>query len=119
MCHVIEPSAYVERVRRARKVHWCCECQSDIAVGDEYVYSSGVWNGRGNSHKTCRRCADVRAKLSDAARGVDACGAAFGGLAERLSEMFGIDGTYAEVIAAGAVKLGIVDKSTIDRQTTA
>lgn len=54
------PDAFLERTRKARKDHQCCECAAQILAGSEYVYSSGVWDHSPNSYKTCKRCAEVR-----------------------------------------------------------
>ncbi len=48
------------RFRKARKKHCCCECGKTIQVGEQYEYSSGIWEGEPVSHKTCGYCADLR-----------------------------------------------------------
>lgn len=60
MCDFEAPAAYVETMRRARKVHRCCECARSIQPGDRYQVASGVWDGRGASFKTCARCLRIR-----------------------------------------------------------
>lgn len=106
MCDVIEPSAYVERVRRARKQHRCCECGDIIHIAELYVYASGVWDGYARSYKTCRRCATARDKAIGTTRFVDACGPAFGALADWFAEVFDLSGNRGDVIAAGGDLLG-------------
>src|SRR5690349_116120 len=54
------PSVCREVERTARKAHRCCECREIIEPGEKYQYVSGVWDGRGDSFKTCLRCALVR-----------------------------------------------------------
>lgn len=45
--------------RRARKEHWCCECNEDIRAGDEYVVTVGFWEGKPDEWKQCLRCRAV------------------------------------------------------------
>jgi len=54
------PEAYKEKDRIARKPHKCCECGGGIAVGQIYSYASGVWEGQGESYKTCKPCHSMR-----------------------------------------------------------
>jgi hypothetical protein len=54
------PDAFRVELRTARKQHHCCECPAPIVKGEVYQYSSGVWDGRGASFKTCMPCAEVR-----------------------------------------------------------
>jgi hypothetical protein len=55
------PSAFSQTTRRARKAHDCCEFPATIQPGETYQYISGVWDGRGDSFKTCMLCASARA----------------------------------------------------------
>lgn len=79
------PSAYREVWRRALRSHRCCECDRGIAAGAVYHYASGVWDGRGDSHKTCIRCASVRDALARAQPGR---GWVFGGLQDELGDFY-------------------------------
>ncbi len=65
------PSAFRSVVRKARKSHKCCECNETITIGDQYQYSSGVWDGDPRSYKQCLRCGEIFEKLSHA--GYDVC----------------------------------------------
>jgi hypothetical protein len=60
MCDCDAPSAFFRKIRRARAVHQCCECNENIEPGNHYEYVSGVWESIGMSFKTCLRCAGVR-----------------------------------------------------------
>tara|TARA_R110001606_G_scaffold71219_1_gene162927 strand:- start:17416 stop:17778 length:363 start_codon:yes stop_codon:yes gene_type:complete len=53
------PSAFRSVVRKARKVHKCCECHEVINIGDRYQYSSGVWDGEPNDYKQCLGCGEI------------------------------------------------------------
>jgi hypothetical protein len=53
------PDAFVQKVRRARKEHVCCECGKDICPGEKYQVSSGVWDGEPDRYKQCLHCAAV------------------------------------------------------------
>lgn len=54
------PDAFCEVRRKARKEHKCCECRKVIAKGETYIYSSGIWDHRPDSYKTCDRCDRVK-----------------------------------------------------------
>jgi hypothetical protein len=53
------PSAFRSVVRKARKLHTCCECHEAINIGDHYQYSSGVWDGGPDSYKQCLGCGEI------------------------------------------------------------
>jgi hypothetical protein len=52
------------RTRTARKPHQCCECHSTINQGEQYAFTSGVWNGEPASFKTCHNCWEILAQTS-------------------------------------------------------
>ena len=45
------PSCFSSKLRRAKVWHKCCECRQAINPGDEYRYSSGIWDGEPDSFK--------------------------------------------------------------------
>jgi hypothetical protein len=47
----------------ARKQHKCRECGVVIATGQQYLRTSGKWDGRMDTIKTCQPCAEIRRKL--------------------------------------------------------
>lgn len=59
------PEVYKEKDRIARKPHRCCECGRPIEVGEVYSYASGVWEGQGDSYKTCKPCRAMRELVYD------------------------------------------------------
>ena len=59
------PEAYRETVRKARKEHRCYACGETIRRGDRYRYTSGVWDGRGESFRHCLQCAAILSHLTD------------------------------------------------------
>ena len=59
------PDVFSEAWRKARKLHRCCECGSDIENGEVYEYVKGLWDGHWSEYKTCEKCADLRESLSD------------------------------------------------------
>ena len=65
MCFIADEYAevYHAHSRRARKDHQCYECNDGIKAGEIYEYGSGVFDGRGFSQKTCRRCVYDRARI--------------------------------------------------------
>jgi len=52
------PKCSTSVTRRARKIHGCEGCFSEIKVGDSYRYTSGVWD-EPDSFKHCLSCANV------------------------------------------------------------
>lgn len=63
MCSINEiewPEFYIEKKQTARKKHVCCECDSDIDPGEEYVCVTGKWCGRISTYKTCETCWGIR-----------------------------------------------------------
>lgn len=59
------------RLRKARKQHKCCECYKTIQVGEHYEFSSGIWEGCPESHKTCGYCANLRSLACKLAKKLD------------------------------------------------
>lgn len=54
------PEFSYEEIRRAAKVHQCCECREDILPGTKYEYTTGKWDGYMNTYKTCLLCVEIR-----------------------------------------------------------
>jgi len=54
------PQAFHQANRLSRKEHKCCECGQTISAGEVYEYSSGVWDGKPDSFKTCLSCVEIR-----------------------------------------------------------
>ena len=82
-CDFEMPSVFNQTTPRARTRYRCCECHGWIETGERYQYSWGLWEGSGNSYKTCSGCAKLRdevGKLSD-------CCVAFTGLWDELLEL--------------------------------
>ena len=45
---------------KARKLHKCCECGTDIWPGEIYERCTGKWEGEISTFATCRFCAGMR-----------------------------------------------------------
>lgn len=75
--------AYSEKWRRARVTHECGECGGKIAIGETYRFISGVWEGVGDSFKTCAACVAIGKEFK---RAHDGEGFYLGALDEALSE---------------------------------
>lgn len=50
------PTVYTEKEVVARKRHDCYECTRTIVPGEPYAAISGLWDGRWDRFKLCRRC---------------------------------------------------------------
>lgn len=59
----VMPDVYRERDVVARRTHACCECSAEIAIGERYRRSNGLWDGRWSEYKTCSRCSDLRERV--------------------------------------------------------
>lgn len=60
------PRAQSEWIRRARKLHTCCECSNEIRPGDYYRVDSGIDADRhAYTYKTCLACIRIRNWLMD------------------------------------------------------
>jgi len=58
------PSCHSQAIRKARKEHVCSECREPIPKGTKYDYSTGIWDGRPSSYKTCLLCVEIRDHFS-------------------------------------------------------
>lgn len=54
------PAVFNASQRRAIKEHACCECRETIKRGDRYEHTSGCWDGRWSTYKTCLSCVEIR-----------------------------------------------------------
>lgn len=63
MCEA--PTIYEDVVRKARKVHKCCECSEPILVGENYCYFKGLYDGSWSSYKQHTRCRDLMNEVSN------------------------------------------------------
>lgn len=52
------PKFCVERVYKARKPYWCCECPTRIKAGDQYRLYAGKWDDF-QSYRRCQKCAQI------------------------------------------------------------
>ena len=79
------PQCFSTKVRKAKKTHKCCECRQQINPGDEYRYSSGIWDGEPQSFKQCLTCAeifDVALDINDEYNNFPDEGPSFGNLSD-------------------------------------
>ena len=80
----LPPTAFSETTRKARKAHKCCDCDTTIQPGDQYVISSGIWDGEPDSYKHYMNCHEIFKAASESAEYVEE-GPAFQGLWEWLT----------------------------------
>ena len=71
-------------MRRAAKVHCCCECGNDIVKGELHEHSTGVYDGGWYRYRTCLGCQRIRDDLCR-------CGFYYGSLREITRECLGFD----------------------------
>ena len=65
-CCIDEPAdVYSELWPVARKQYKCCECYSVIPKGEIYQRVRMLYDGMWSTYKTCEKCADLRASLSE------------------------------------------------------
>lgn len=101
MCDCEAPQVCSTMERKARTSHQCCECGEAISSGERYEYTSGVWDNRGASFKTCRRCAGVRNWFVGECLPSYDCAPCFGALWDDATD-FGNEGTKEEIAQAAA-----------------
>jgi|FLOH01.1.fsa_nt_gi hypothetical protein len=65
MCEM--PSAFTTKQRKALKAHICCECGNFINPGENYQYSSGIWDSEPRSFKQCGNCYEIMQAASKSA----------------------------------------------------
>lgn len=53
-------SVYSATQHKARKEHVCFECRRTIQPGERYESAFGIWDGRGDTFKTCSHCLSLR-----------------------------------------------------------
>lgn len=101
------PEAFRTACRKARKSHACCECGDKIQEGDQYQYSSGVWNGEPASYKQCLNCHEIMkgASIADGNHGGDGVG--FGDLKNWFYGWMCIDFKGEEFLKGMAEDCGI------------
>ena len=78
------PTCWKTSMPTARLRHRCCECNGVIEPGERYHLDSGVWDGEGQSFKTCDECDTIRAEEQ---RGMDGDCIAFGYLLEHVFDL--------------------------------
>jgi len=54
------PECFESNIRKAKKVHKCCECKKDIIPGEKYEDFHGIWNGEANNYRSCIKCRNLR-----------------------------------------------------------
>lgn len=59
-CDYDPPTFHSEVVRRSRKHRKCYECGAEIAIGSQYQYSTGLWDGNFNAFTWCLNCVAAR-----------------------------------------------------------
>lgn len=70
-----------DATRRARKPHHCCECGRDIGIGDQYWWSTGLFDGHWSTYHQCLHCVAAAEWLLQVCRGY-----LFEGILEDLEE---------------------------------
>jgi len=79
MCEM--PSAFQSVTRKAAKQHKCCECGKLIEKGEQYQYSSGIWDDEPASYKQCANCYSIMCAVASSVDYSEE-GASFGDLRE-------------------------------------
>ena len=57
------PKVFEEVARVARKEHICCACGETVRKGDQYIYSTGLWENGWEHFKHCLRCRAILNEL--------------------------------------------------------
>jgi hypothetical protein len=59
-CDYDPADVYSPTIRTARKAHRCDECGGEVAPGEKYENTFGVWSGDASTWKTCAHCLELR-----------------------------------------------------------
>lgn len=82
--HDMDVPVYRDKIIKARKLHKCCECQSNITIGQHYERVIGMCDGHWFSVATCLPCLAIRLRYSPN-------GWIFGELRDHLEDCLGFD----------------------------
>jgi hypothetical protein len=93
------PSVSMTRMRKARKVNRCTECREAIRPGETYEHTTGCWDGRWSSFKTCLPCVEIRGALFCEGWTYSAV---WGRIAEHLSDGGSVFGCVRELASVAA-----------------
>lgn len=58
------PAFYAASVVRARKQHKCCECRTEIKIGEKHEKATGKWEGKIATYRTCLKCKELWQRVS-------------------------------------------------------
>ncbi len=53
---------FAEKLRTAKKIHKCTECNENIYPKQKYMYETGLYDGVFQTYKTCSACLELRNK---------------------------------------------------------
>jgi hypothetical protein len=84
IAHLAPADVYHEETRKARKEYQCIECGDQISIGQQYVYTTMLFEGSWSRHHTCLFCNKVAADFMP-------CGYAVGGLVLYFRECYDFD----------------------------
>jgi len=104
MCEI--PTAFSTTTRKAIKRHKCCECKKLIEIGEQYQYSSGIWDSQPDSYKQCLNCYEIMVAAAHVADYSDE-GPSFTGLRDWLTEFRYAGSTDREWLDEVAEKIEI------------
>jgi len=104
MCEM--PSAFQSVTRKAAKQHKCCECGKTIEKGEQYQYSSGIWDGRPASYKQCANCYSVMCAVASSVYDSEE-GASFGDLREWFYNFVSVGFTGKVWVKRMAKQIGV------------
>jgi hypothetical protein len=82
-------ACWSDRLVKGRKAYTCCECRTEIPVGEEHEVASAVQDGKWWTQRTCLPCSRIRKAYC--------CTWVYGGLKEALWESFGFDYITGEI----------------------
>lgn len=78
---------YVHDMRKARKLHRCCECHGSISPGETYHSHHGIWEGEAYTCKVCPDCETLRSECDRGAPHGERT--PFEGLHDAVDELWG------------------------------
>lgn len=114
-----------ELVSKSKLNHRCTECHGIIEKGESYERSSGIWDGRWSTYRTCERCMALESAIEGYYKGFANAPRGFGELLEdagyALPDLFSVDhpgrwfGTARKFVAIKRKFMDQISRNIVDK----
>lgn len=59
-CDYEQPDVYISKIVKAKKSHYCCECNVEILSKQKYEYVKILFEGKWRHFHTCLNCIELK-----------------------------------------------------------